>query len=358
MLSFVFALTLTLSADLCPPRYQALHAEQCATVGPGHYAASLANARIPADAAPLATERLTRPDKILENTFARVTTPEAPLFASPDDALAGNVKKALSKGFLYVQLASTAQAGDQVLYQIRSGEYIRAGDVQEVTPSSFQGVALTENPVRPFGWLVLAVRPSTLPGLVADKNVKRLPRYRLVQIYAIVKVGAWNWYMIGPHQWVEQRNVGVVDFNPPPEGVTGKWVQVNLYEQTMAAYEDGRMVYASLVSSGLDKWATQPGLFQIWAHLQQDRMAGSYEADHSDYYSLEAVPYVMYFDGSRALHGEYWHDKLGFKRSHGCVNLAPLDARWLYDWSEKGTTVWVYDPSKQTGNAESVAEGP
>ena len=75
---------------------------------------------------------------------------------------------------------------------------------------------------------------------------------------------------------------------------------------------------------------------------------GTYRPDGSDFYSLEEVPWVMYFDGSRALHGEYWHDALGFKRSHGCVNLAPSDARWLFDWASRGTPVWVYDPSGKT----------
>jgi lipoprotein-anchoring transpeptidase ErfK/SrfK len=156
---------------------------------------------------------------------------------------------------------------------------------------------------------------------------------------------------------VEQRALSVVTFNAPPEGVTGRWVQVDLYEQTLVAYEGAQPVYATLVSSGLDKWATQPGVFQIYARLTADRMSGAYAPDKSDYYYLEAVPWVMYFDGDRALHGEYWHDRLGFKRSHGCVNLAPLDAKWLFDWTERGTYVWVYDPSGQT-KADSVAEGP
>jgi lipoprotein-anchoring transpeptidase ErfK/SrfK len=82
--------------------------------------------------------------------------------------------------------------------------------------------------------------------------------------------------------------------------------------------------------------------------LQTDKMQGSYEPDGSDFYYLERVPWVMYFDKGRALHGEYWHDRLGFKRSHGCVNLAPLDARWLFNWAPKDTAVWVYDPSGQT----------
>jgi lipoprotein-anchoring transpeptidase ErfK/SrfK len=141
--------------------------------------------------------------------------------------------------------------------------------------------------------------------------------------------------------------------------VNGNWVQVNLYEQNLVAYEGGQPVYATLVSSGLDKWATEPGLFQVYARLRDDRMRGAYAPDKSDYYYLEAVPYVLYFDGDRALHGEYWHDRLGFKRSHGCVNLAPLDARWLYNWAEPGTPVWVFDPSQAGGaNAEAAAVGP
>ena len=35
-----------------------------------------------------------------------------------------------------------------------------------------------------------------------------------------------------------------------------------------------------------------------------------------------------------ALHTAYWHDKFGTPRSHGCLNLAPWDARWLYFWSD------------------------
>ena len=41
----------------------------------------------------------------------------------------------------------------------------------------------------------------------------------------------------------------------------------------------------------------------------------------------------MYFDNSISLHGTYWHDDFGYRRSHGCVNLSVSDARWLYEWT-------------------------
>jgi hypothetical protein len=343
---------------LCPPLVQQAQPQDCLPLGPGHYAAQVAEARAPDVLTPLSTAPLPRYDPVVDFTYARVTTPDAPVFATPADAAQGVVKETLGNGFIYVSVGEAVSVGDQWLYPIRRGGYIRAGDISAVKPTTFQGLGFDENPARPFGWIVAnKVQPSRLPGASPDPNHALLYRRAVVQLYATHRVGAWDWYLIGPNQWVEQRTLAKVDLNPPPEGVSGKWIQVNLYEQTMAAYEDNRLVYATLVSSGLDKWATEPGLFHIWARLKADRMSGAYEPDRSDYYYLEAVPWVMYFDGSKALHGEYWHDRLGFKRSHGCVNLAPLDARWLFEWSEQGTPVWVYDPSAGV-QVDSVAEGP
>jgi len=343
---------------LCVPRAQLSELTACEPVGPGAYQAQYAAAHVPAQPPELPTEKLPRPTKVLEQSYARVLTAGAPLFNSVEDAQAGVAADSLGKGFVFVQTLGAVQAGEQVLYQTRSGKLIRAVDVQPVEPSRWQGLKLTAKPELPFGWLVKSIRPSPLPGIAAPTSIKRLARGTLIQIFGTVRVGQWNWYLIGHNQWVEQRVVSVVSFHSPPEGVAGRWVQVDLYEQTLVAYEDSQPVYATLISSGLEKWATQPGLFQVWARLKDDRMRGAYEPDGSDYYSLEAVPYVMYFDGDRALHGQYWHDGLGYKRSHGCVNLSPLDARWLYEWSALGTHVWVFDPSKPEARAEAVAEGP
>lgn len=344
---------------LCAPAAQLLELADCPDLGPGAYRAQYAAAALPAEIPELPLEKLSRPARVLDEAYARVITPDAPLFATPEDALAGLAARSLGTGFIFVQLVEAVAAGDLALYRVRSGEYIRAADLEAVEPTGFQGLKLSARPAGLFGWLVSATRPSPAPGVPASPDVRRLARYRVVQIFGAVRVGAWNWYLVGPGQWVEQRAVSVVTLHPPPAGVSGDWVQVNLYEQNLVAYEGDQPVYATLISSGLDRWATEPGLFQVYARLRDDRMRGAYAPDKSDYYYLEAVPYVLYFDGDRALHGEYWHDRLGFKRSHGCVNLAPLDARWLYNWAEPGTPVWVFDPSQAGGaNAEATAVGP
>ena len=55
-----------------------------------------------------------------------------------------------------------------------------------------------------------------------------------------------------------------------------------------------------------------------------------------DPYSVATVPWTEFFSPEKglALHTAYWHDQFGHQRSHGCVNLAPRDARWLYFWSD------------------------
>ncbi len=77
-------------------------------------------------------------------------------------------------------------------------------------------------------------------------------------------------------------------------------------------------------------------------------MRGAFEADRSDFYYLQEVPWTMYYDEACALHGAYWRTRFGFPQSHGCVNLAPGDAHWLYNWAKVGDWVYVWDPSGKT----------
>ena len=336
------------SVELCVPQFQLARPAACPALGPGAYVAQLAAARLPDIVPDIPLAPLQRYDPAVPFTYARVTTPNAPLFASPADGVAGIAVRDIGKGFIFVNLVEPAVEAGQSFFKIGAGEYIRAEDVTELKVTNFQGLLFDGQPEYPIAWVLGNPRPSPRPGVPAPTSGQRLVRRSVVQIFDTQHVGDWDWYLIGPGQWVEQRAVARLNLNPPPEGVSGRWIQVDLFEQTLAAYEDNRLVYATLISSGLHEWPTRPGLFHIYAKLLADRMRGSYRPDGSDYYFLESVPWVMYYDGQRALHGEYWHDGLGYTHSHGCVNIAPQDAHWLYDWASKGAAVWVYDPSGKT----------
>ncbi|MBP8964994.1 MAG: L,D-transpeptidase, partial [Flexilinea sp.] len=133
------------------------------------------------------------------------------------------------------------------------------------------------------------------------------------------------------------------------EGVTnGRWIEVDLHEQVVMAYENNSLVFAAMVATGMKPFYTKPGIFQIYEKKEAENMTGAFEADKSDYYSLDDVPFTMYFDEARALHGAYWRAWYGYEQSHGCVNMTIGDAHWLYNWAQIGDTVYVHDPSGET----------
>jgi hypothetical protein len=111
---------------------------------------------------------------------------------------------------------------------------------------------------------------------------------------------------------------------------SARYIAVQLSSQTLVAYEGERPVYATLVSTGKTGFETPAGIFRIQHKHVSATMDGEVGAES---YRIEDVPWTMYFSGSLALHAAFWHQGFGRTRSHGCVNLAPLDAHWLFDWA-------------------------
>lgn len=243
------------------------------------------------------------------------------------DAPNGNPIGTLDAGFNYLDVRS--QQGDW--YEIRAGQWVPASVLTRTRASTFSGVLIDQPLTHTMAWILKPVKPSSIPGQDADEAAQALTRYTRVNIYATVKIGNWEWYLIGPGQWVEQRNLARVLPIDKPAEVKGRWVSVDLFEQVVVAYEGDRMVFATLIASGLPKWPTNEGLFRIWARLRTDAMSGA--MGQPDFYYLQSVPYVMYFDGAISLHGAYWHDGFGYRHSHGCVNMSVSDSRWLFDWT-------------------------
>jgi hypothetical protein len=116
------------------------------------------------------------------------------------------------------------------------------------------------------------------------------------------------------------------------------WIDVSIANQTLVAYEGTTPVYATLVSTGEagsgDPETTKStimGEFRIFAKHLTTTMSSEVIGEE---FQLKDIPYVQYFREGYALHAAYWHDDFGIPRSHGCINLAPEDARWLFDWTE------------------------
>ncbi len=237
--------------------------------------------------------------------------------------------------------------GGHYLQLAESGEWIRASPAEY---TRFRGLAFYRTPDNEFGWLVDIGNTRVGPGTDYAYTGKTYYRNTLVQIFKKVTANETEWYQIGINEWLERRYVRMVHINTtPPEGVTGtRWIDIDLYEQTMSVYDQGQLVYATMIATGVAPFYTRPGLFQIETKKDTETMTGAFTSDKSDFYYLDKVPWTMYFDNARALHAAYWRTLFGYEQSHGCVNLAPGDAHWLYDWASVGDWVYVWDVSGKT----------
>ena len=312
------------------------------------------------------------PDFVLTNlniNYGKVVTEIAPIYESVEIASTGKAKLAKRtlpigrRGLTYVSYEIEQLVSDHRFYQIAQGEWMSALDVKRISPSTFQGLVFRRTPDNDFGWVIESVLPqktpgnntgvvpigvptSVVPGAVTGKEI---PPFQIVQIFAFQQVNGGEWYLIGPDQWVDGAKVARVMVNPvAPQGVTnGRWIEINLQEQTVSVYDQNRLVFATLVSSGVEPFWTKPGLFQIREKVEKQTMK-LYDPTFVDNYLLEDVPWTMYFDQNRALHGAYWHNHYGAATSRGCVNLSVGDAQWLFKWAQVGEWVYVWDPSGKT----------
>ena len=114
-----------------------------------------------------------------------------------------------------------------------------------------------------------------------------------------------------------------------------RWIDVDLTNQAVYAYEGDVMVNSFIVSTGTRWTPTVTGQYKIYVKYRSAKMSGP------GYY-LPDVPYIMYFYKGYGLHGTYWHNNFGTPMSHGCVNLRTDDAAWIYNWASVGTVVNVH----------------
>jgi lipoprotein-anchoring transpeptidase ErfK/SrfK len=166
------------------------------------------------------------------------------------------------------------------------------------------------------------------------------------------------YYETADGKWIRAAQINAVlapDPMPPAAKNGEKWIDISIDQQTLVMWEGSVPVYATLVSTGQDRMgdpkttkSTVRGTFRIRGkHVttlmdSAENLGGSKERD-AEYgvtkrrgegsFQLQDVPWVQYFKGGYALHGAYWHHVFGTPRSHGCVNLSPIDAHRVFFWT-------------------------
>lgn len=219
---------------------------------------------------------------------------------------------------------------------------------------TFQGQILIEGILGPdrfkyFGWWGqinadgIAVRPSP------DTKTEKIDTFSSLHRVKVLKEvigedvnGNDVWYQIDggqyPGAFIFSGYVNPLpqpeapeEFSIPSEVKQGEpWIDVDLTKNILTLFDYAEPIFATYVSTGREENPTATGTYRIWAKLWQTRMKGGPPL-HDYIYDLPGVPTVMYYFGSYAIHGTYWHDKFGIPQSAGCTNLTQGDAAFIFD---------------------------
>jgi hypothetical protein len=233
------------------------------------------------------------------------------------------------------EIAETTDA--RRFFRTVRGGLVRAEQLIEGKQPRGLGVSLGERLALPLAFVYRGGAPMLRKDPLTGELVKAgsdLPVHSAHALTgeSLVKAGR-RYFVTRDGLLLRDTAIRIVDRVARPKlvGRSERWIRVDLDRQTLTAYEGEQPVFATLVSSGLPDHATPAGLFRLHAKHVTTTMADDLATDGP--YSIEDVPWTMYFLGSYALHAAFWHERFGHPRSHGCVNLAPRDARWLFFWT-------------------------
>lgn len=278
------------------------------------------------------------------------------LAADPEAMQRQTLVRQVLNGIYFLAVDEEVEAPDGTSY-VRTvrGDYVRADHVQPVQPSPMRGQRLQDGLRSPLGFL-------TGPALVP---VYRLRRGRPSQVGWGEPFGRRSLrkslHVDGRTLWLTDDRLAIDEANlriarrierPAGIGAQERWLHIHLPQQTLVAYEGDLPVFATLVSTGKPGYDTPGGLYRIRHKYISITMSGE---DEDGPFQIEEVPWTHYYHGSFAIHGAFWHSEFGHVRSHGCTNVAPEDAHWLYEFTapevpqgwhgvwELGTAIYITD---------------
>lgn len=249
----------------------------------------------------------------------------------------------LVTGF-YIAVDKTFSWNGRAWYKSTRGLIGPADRFWQTAGSKFKGVELDGKTNKlPMAWVYGGRK--TAPTYEIDTENKKTKPAKAVDVFTPlvltgkdIEIQGIRYSETTDGVWIKNIHVRITRPGAPPKDLAPneRWIDVNLKEQTLVVFEGTRPVYATLISSGkqsTDKdkdHRTPTGEWRIREKHVTTTMDGDGTAAGDLPYSIEDVPYVMYFQGSYALHAAFWHRNFGVQMSHGCVNLSPLDAKWVF----------------------------
>lgn len=259
------------------------------------------------------------------------------------DEADGVIEKRMVSGF-YVAIDRIFSWNNRTWYKTTKGLVAPADRFWQTSGSDFKGVDLDgEKSKTPIAWVYGGRKSAPLYRI--DESAGTIKTEGSSDLFAPIALSGrtldfkhTNYRETRDGLWVREKDVRIAEAGPPPADLqpNERWVDVNLGQQTLVVLEGTRPIYATLVSSGRqspikDKdHRTPTGEWRVREKHLTTTMDGDGTAAGDLPYSIEDVPYVMYFYRAFALHGAFWHRNYGVQMSHGCVNLSPLDAKRVF----------------------------
>lgn len=243
----------------------------------------------------------------------------------------------LEPGFAVGAVTERTVSGEKVVYTT-NGLWIPVSDLVPIQGSTFEGEELSAGDLTRVAWVV--GRPVITRDTPFGKPTRRLMPLTSIHVAERSEVKGVAWVQAEQGDWVRASEVRQAAPGPIPSQVVEgeRWIDVDTNTQVLTAYVGARAVFATLVSTGKGKpgseSATPPGEHRIWVKLASSDMTNVEDQAASQYYAIEAVPWVQFFERGYGLHAAFWHEAFGTPRSHGCVNLSPKDAVFLFTWTE------------------------
>lgn len=311
-------------------------------------------------------------------------------------------------GLSFVDAFNTTSEGLQRRFAVTVDmRLIPTTKVKPDTGSPFHGIEIARGMHLPFAWVNKRDKTTytLIKGTEQARAAEGVPRRALVPLSGNARIkGGVRYYQTlkDKTRWLRADDLSIVN-NPPrwPEYAEHgeKWIDISIGQQTLVLYEGKRPWYATMVSTGRDRFgdpkdslATPMGEFELQSkhiaaamdseenstvsggqkskksHIDaegqataerlkkavdggqklneedQRRWLNVQKGRHPEYgvtrrrgsanFELRDVPWIQYFAAGYALHGAYWHDVFGIPRSHGCINLAPIDAHVVFAWTD------------------------
>lgn len=269
--------------------------------------------------------------------FADITAGGAEVYADLDALRAHSSSKHLPEKS-YVALRGSVQVVDGARYFYTDQGWIAGKDMAMTEMATFAGIELPPAAKLDFGWAVAKQPGDKIPVRETPDDKAKIVKQLYPRDLVTIREIQGDWARIGDHEWTLAVELRKPQKQARPEGVGPKerWIDVDLDQQYLMAYDGDTPVFVTLVSTGRPgMWGTPTGIYRIRDKAPVARM--QYTPPEvipgvTEQWDVRDVPYVMGFRKNFALHGTYWHDGFGRQRSHGCVNLSPLDARTVYDF--------------------------